>query len=100
MDIIEEILIKPVVTEKSNELSEKFNKFVFIVDINANKLSIKKAIESMYSVSVDKVRTMIMPAKAKVRHTKSGIANGRKKAYKKAIVSLVDGDTIDFYSNI
>ena len=100
MDIIEDILIKPVITEKSNQLTEKENKFVFVVDKNANKLSIKKAIESMYSVSVDNVRTMIMPAKAKVRFTKAGVANGRKKAYKKAIVSLVEGDTIDFYSNI
>lgn len=100
MNIVEEILIRPVVTEKSNALSEKHNKFVFIVEKNANKLSIKKAIESMYSVSVDKVWTMIMPAKAKIRQTKSGIANGRKIAYKKAIVSLVEGDTIDFYSNL
>lgn len=100
MDIIEEVLIKPVITEKSNDLSEKQNRFVFVVAKSANKLSIKKAIESMYNVSVDKVWTMIMPAKAKTRYTKSGVANGRKKAYKKAIVSLVDGDTIDFYANI
>jgi len=100
MDIIEEILIRPVITEKSNDLSEKQNRFVFVVAKSANKLSIKRAIESMYNVSVDKVWTMIMPAKAKTRYTKSGVANGRKKAYKKAIVSLVEGDTIDFYSNI
>lgn len=100
MDIIEQVLIKPVVTEKSNALSEEQNKYVFIVAKNANKLTIKKAIESMYNVSVEKVNTLIMPATAKVRHTKSGIANGKKKSYKKAIVSLVDGDTIDFYSNI
>ncbi len=100
MDIIEEVLIKPVVTEKSTALTEKQNRFVFVVAKSANKLSIKRAIESMYNVSVDKVWTMIMPAKAKSRHTKSGVANGRKKAYKKAIVSLVDGDTIDFYANI
>jgi len=100
MDIIEEILIRPVITEKSNKLSEKQNRFVFVVARSSNKLSIKKAIESMYNVSVDRVWTMIMPAKAKTRFTKSGVANGRKKAYKKAIVSLVDGDTIDFYSNI
>ena len=100
MDIIEEILIRPVVTEKSNHLAETQNRFVFVVAKNSNKLSIKKAIESMYNVSVDKVWTMIMPATAKTRYTKAGVANGRKKAYKKAIVSLVDGDTIDFYSNI
>ncbi len=100
MDIIEEILIRPVVTEKSEALTEKEDKYVFVVAKTSNKLSIKEAIEKMYNVSVAKVRTMIMPAKAKTRFTKSGVANGRKKAYKKAIVSLVDGDTIDFYSHI
>lgn len=100
MYIAEQVLIRPVVTEKSNSLTEKEQKYVFIVQKNANKLSIKKAIESMYSVSVDKVWTLIMPAKAKVRQTKSGIANGRKISYKKAIVSLVEGDTIDFYNSL
>lgn len=100
MRVIEDVLIKPVVTEKSNATQEKSNRFTFIVDKNANKLVIKEAVEAMYGVSVDKVRTHVIPAKAKTRFTKSGIASGRKPAYKKAIVSLVEGDTIDFYSNI
>jgi len=100
MRIIEDILIKPVVTEKSNETQEKLNRFTFIVARDANKLVIKEAVEAMYGVSVDKVRTSVVPAKAKTRFTKSGVASGRKPAYKKAIVSLVEGDTIDFYSNI
>ncbi len=100
MRVIEDVLIKPVVTEKSNATQEKSNRFTFIVDKNANKLVIKEAVEAMYGVSVDKVWTQIIPAKAKTRFTKSGIASGRKPAYKKAIVSLVEGDTIDFYSNI
>lgn len=100
MKITEEILIKPVVTEKSNELQEESGKYTFIVDKNANKLMIKDAIESMYGVSVEKVRTHIIPAKSKVRFTKSGVSSGRKPAFKKAIVSLVDGDTIDFYENL
>lgn len=100
MKVLEDVLIKPVVTEKSNATQEKSNRFTFIVDRNANKLVIKQAVEAMYGVSVDKVWTHVIPAKAKTRFTKSGIASGRKPAYKKAIVSLVEGDTIDFYSNI
>lgn len=100
MRIIEDVLIKPVVTEKSNATQEKQNRFTFIVARDANKIVIKEAIETMYGVSVDKVWTNVVPAKAKTRFTKSGVASGRKPAYKKAIVSLVEGDTIDFYSNI
>lgn len=100
MRIIEDILIKPVVTEKSNATQEKQNRFTFIVARDANKIVIKEAVETMYGVSVSKVWTNVVPAKAKTRFTKSGVASGRKPAYKKAIVSLVEGDTIDFYSNI
>jgi large subunit ribosomal protein L23 len=100
MRVIEDVLIKPVVTEKSNTLQEKSNKFTFVVARNANKLVIKKAIETMYGISVDRIWTSIIPAKAKSRFTKSGVASGRKPAFKKAIVSLVEGDTIDFYNNI
>ena len=87
-------------TEKSNALQEKSNRFTFVVARDANKLVIKKAIETMYGVSVDKIWTNVVPAKAKSRFTKSGVASGRKPAFKKAIVSLVEGDTIDFYNNI
>lgn len=100
MRIIEEVLIKPVVTEKSNATQEKQNRFTFVVVRDANKIVIKEAVETMYGVSVEKVWTNVVPAKAKSRFTKSGIASGRQPAYKKAIVSLVEGDTIDFYSNI
>ena len=94
------ILIKPLITEKSSDLSEKRNVFGFVVNRNANKLQIKNAVEEMYNVQVDDVRTLQMPAKAKSRFTKAGITKGRKQAYKKAYVSLPDGETIDFYSNI
>ncbi|MGB1247331.1 MAG: 50S ribosomal protein L23 [Chitinophagales bacterium] len=100
MKVIEEILIKPMVTEKSTKMGEDLNRFVFKVDKRANKLQIKEAIESMYGVAVADVRTMIMPAKAKIRQTKSGLSKGRKISFKKAIVSLVEGDTIDFYGNV
>lgn len=94
------ILIKPVITEKMTDESEKYNRFGFIVDRRANKLEIKDAIEKMYGVSVEKVRTMIYPGKAKSRNTKGGVISGRTNSYKKAIVDIADGESIDFYSNI
>lgn len=95
-----DILIKPLVTEKLNDLTEKLNHYGFMVDRRANKEEIKKAVEEMYGVSVASVNTMVYGGKKKVRYTKSGILAGKTKSYKKAIITLKDGDTIDFYSNI
>lgn len=100
MNIAEKVLVRPIITEKSTDLGEKLNRYVFVVDKAANKLEIKKAIESMYSVSVESINTIVVPAKEKIRFTKSGVSKGRKQSFKKAIVSLVEGDTIDFYNNI
>lgn len=94
------ILIKPVITEKMTDESEKFNRFGFIVDRRANKLEIKDAVEKMYGVSVEKVRTMVYPGKAKSRNTKGGVIRGRTNSYKKAIVDVAEGESIDFYGNI
>lgn len=94
------ILIKPVITEKMTDESEKFNRFGFIVDRRANKLEIKDAVEKMYGVSVEKVRTMVYPGTAKSRNTKGGVISGRTNSYKKAIVDVADGESIDFYGNI
>jgi len=95
-----QILVKPIVTEKLNEQSEKLNSFGFVVNKNANKLQIKKAVEEMYNVTVDRVNTINYAGKVKSRYTKSGVQVGKTAAYKKAIVTLVEGDKIDFYSNI
>jgi len=95
-----EILIKPIITEKMNAQSEKMNRFGFIVDKDANKIQIKKAVEGLYNVTVDSVNTMRYAGKAKSRFTKTGVVRGRASAFKKAVVTLIDGDTIDFYSNI
>lgn len=95
-----QILIKPIVTEKLNEQSEKLNCFGFVVNKNANKLQIKKAVEEMYSVTVENVNTMNYAGKVKSRYTKSGVQVGKTAAFKKAIVTLVEGEKIDFYSNI
>lgn len=95
-----QILIKPLITEKSEMLSEEFNKVSFVVSRKANKLEIKKAVEDMYNVAVESVSTMIMPAKTKNRNTKSGIIRGTVSAYKKAIITLAEGEEIDFFGEI
>ncbi|MDR2384438.1 MAG: 50S ribosomal protein L23 [Tannerella sp.] len=95
------IIIKPVVTEKQTKITEKKpNRVGFRVSPDANKLQIKKAVEEMYNVVVENVNTMNYSGKRKSRYTKSGIINGRQTAFKKAIVTLKEGDTIDFFSNI
>jgi large subunit ribosomal protein L23 len=95
-----EILLKPLVTEKMTEQSERFNRYGFIVDRNASKSQIKSAVENLYNVEVNTVNTMIYGGKMKSRYTKSGVITGKTAGYKKAIVTLVEGDAIDFYSNI
>ena len=94
------IIKKPVITEKMTAISEKLNKFAFIVDKRANKIQIKEAVEKLYDVKVVAVNTMNYDGKLKSRYTKSGVVSGRRAAFKKAIVTLREGDTIDFYSNI
>lgn len=94
-------IIKPLVTEKMNAISEKFpNRFGFIVLPGANKLEIKKEIESLYNVTVVAVNTCNYLGKDKSRYTRKGYTKGRANNFKKAIVTLKEGDTIDFYSNI
>ena len=82
------IIIKPLVTEKMTGISEKSNRFGFVVRPNANKLEIKSEIEALYNVTVLEVNTMRYAGKNKSRYTKSGLINGRTNAYKKAIVTL------------
>jgi len=94
------IIKKPVITEKMTAISEKLNRFAFIVDKNANKYQIKDAIEKLYDVKVVDVSTMNYAGKNKQRYTKSGIIKGTTVAFKKAVVTLAEGQTIDFYSNL
>lgn len=94
------IIKKPVITEKMTNDSEKFNRYAFVVEKKANKIEIKKAVEQQYDVVVESVRTMICIGKKRVRGTKSGQITGMISTYKKAIVQLSPGDSIDFYSNI
>lgn len=95
------ILIKPILTEKQTAISEKFpNRYGFRVTPKANKVEIKKAVEELYGVTVVSVNTMNYAGKYKSRNTKSGVIQGKTSAFKKAIVTLKEGESIDFFSNI
>ena len=93
-------IIKPIVTEKMTAAGEKLNRYGFRVERTANKLQIKKAVEEMYNVQVLDVNTMVVAPKRMQRWTRSGLLRGKSNAYKKAVVTLKEGETIDFYSNI
>ena len=94
-------IIKPVVTEKMTKITDKRpNRYGFIVKPEANKLEIKSEVESLYNVTVVDVNTMRYAGKRSSRYTKAGLVRGQKAAFKKAIVTLKEGDQIDFYSNI
>jgi len=95
-----EIIKKPILTEKASMLTEKLNRYAFKVDHRANKIQIKSAIEAMFGVTVVAVNTSVVAGKAKSRYTKAGFVSGRAPKYKKAIITIQDGETIDFYSVI
>lgn len=95
-----EFILEPVVTEKANRLSEEGNRYTFRVSPDADKYQIKKEVKKLYGVNVKAVNTMIVRGKNKKRYTKTAIVRGRTAAWKKAIVTLSQGDSIDFYSNI
>ncbi|MGM0635569.1 MAG: 50S ribosomal protein L23 [Bacteroidota bacterium] len=94
------ILQKPIITEKATADSEMKNTYWFEVDVKANKVEIKKAVEAAYGVSVEQVRTMRVNPKVKSRFTKTGVITGQTKAVKKAVVKVTDGEIIDIYSNL
>ena len=94
------IILKPVITEKMTNQSDKHNRYGFYVERHANKIQVKDAVEKLYNVTVTEVRTMNTPGKLRRRMTRGGVSEGRVGKFKKAVVSLKKGDTIDFYSNI
>lgn len=94
------VILKPVITEKMTDKGEKLNQFGFIVDNSANKLQIKEEVEELYGVQVLSVNTMNYSGKKKSRFTKSGVISGKTKAFKKAVVTVAEGEIIDFFSNI
>jgi large subunit ribosomal protein L23 len=88
------VLKRPLFTEKNDRLKEKFNKYAFEVDMKANKIEIRQAVEQIFGVTVMKVNTMRVHGKVKRR----GRSVGRRPDWKKAIVTLKDGDTIPIWS--
>jgi len=94
------ILIKPIITEKATNDSELFNRYAFVVDKNANKIEIKKAVETAYGVSISSVKTLNYPVQKNTKFTKKGLVSGKKGGYKKAIIQLAEGESIDFYNNL
>ncbi|MEN8777318.1 MAG: 50S ribosomal protein L23 [Polaribacter sp.] len=94
------ILIKPIITEKATNDSELYNRYAFVVDSNANKVEIKHAVETAYGVSISSVKTLNYPIKRNTKFTKKGLVTGIKSGYKKAIVQLAEGESIDFYNNL
>lgn len=95
-----EISITPIVTEKATALTEKQNRYTFRVSPEANREQIKQLVQKLYGVKVVSVNTMVCRGKNKSKYTKSGLIQGSTSAYKKAIVTLAEGETIDYYSNI
>ena len=93
------ILKKPLITEKVSAQNEG-GVYGFVVDKNANKVAIKQAVEKMYGVTVEEVRTMIAPGKKKTRYSKGAFLSGKTSSFKKAIVKVKDGEIIDFYGNL
>ena len=95
-----EILKKPILTEKASLLTEDLNRYVFEVNPKANKLQIKTAVEQMFGVTVLDVNTSVVAGKVKSRYTKAGFVSGKTPRYKKAVITIKDGETIDVYSVI
>lgn len=93
-------IVKPLVTEKVTDLTEKHNVFCFVVRPDANKLQIQNEVEALYNVKVVSVNTVNYAGKNKSRYTKAGLLRGKTNAFKKAYVTLKEGESIDFFSNI
>jgi large subunit ribosomal protein L23 len=89
-----QILIRPIITERATVLTERFNQFVFQVEKKANKYQIRNAVEAVYGVKVKKVATMVVPGKTKRR----GATSGKRPNWKKAIITLQQGENIDFFA--
>ncbi|MCB9263060.1 MAG: 50S ribosomal protein L23 [Flavobacteriales bacterium] len=94
------VLVKPLITEKSNILSDKLTQYSFVVDLEASKPEIIQAVQEMYGVTVENISTAIIRGKRKSRYTKGGFQNGKKSNFKKAIVSLKEGQEIDFFESV
>ena len=97
MKKVRTILVRPILTEKMLNLQEKEGKYAFVVSKEANKIEIKKAVEKKFDVTVDAVRTLHVQGKTKRMNTRRGLTRGKRSDWKKAIVQLRKGDSIDFF---
>ena len=97
---LSDVLIKPILTEKANAQQDKLRRYAFKVSKKANKLEIKKAVEEFYGVNVIDVNTATAPGKNKTRYTKAGFVEGRRPSYKKAFITVAEGENIDLYAAI
>lgn len=95
-----DLIIKPIVTEKITTQTDLFNRYAFVVSKSANKFDIKRSVETLYDVKVKSVRTMNYYGKTKSRNTKGGVIKGKRSSFKKAIIELFEGDSIDLYNNV
>ncbi|MGM9852705.1 MAG: 50S ribosomal protein L23 [Muribaculaceae bacterium] len=95
-----DITIKPVITEKATQLTERRGVYTFRVSPEANKYQIKKLVEELYGVKVERVNTMVVRGKNKSRWTKSGLLRGKTNEWKKAVIKVAGDQNIDFFSNI
>ncbi|NDC40980.1 MAG: 50S ribosomal protein L23 [Chitinophagia bacterium] len=95
---LSEVLVRPVISEKVNRQMERSGRYTFVVGKGANKLEIKKAVEEFYGVQVADVNTIVVPSKNKTRYTKAGFLRGKTQSYKKAIVTLAEGESIDLFA--
>ena len=92
------VIIKPVISEKANYLTDLRGTYSFLVDTKANKIQIKKAVEDAYGVKVAEVNTMIYAPKVSSKYTKKGLQGGKTNKLKKAVVKLVEGEVIDIFA--
>ena len=94
------VIYEPIITEKATNDSELRNRYSFIVSRDANKIQIKNAVQQKYNVTVQKVRTQIYGSERKTKFTKRGVQRTKTNIKKKAIIDILDGDSIDFYNNL
>jgi large subunit ribosomal protein L23 len=95
-----QVILKPVITERTNALKEASNKFVFEVHPNANKREIKQAVEKLFNVKVLDVHTSVLQGKPKVTFMRGGRFSGKRPERKKAIVKLAEGQKIDIFDQV
>lgn len=96
----ETILLQPILTEKILRAQETNRQYAFKVLRNSNKIEIKHAVETKFNVGVDQVRTVVVKGKSKRMNTKRGLTTGKRATWKKAIVTLHEGDSIDFFEGL